>query len=56
VAVAFAELLRVTTTVSGNGHPAVPAILVAMGLYLVVSLAISLVSNVAHHRLRLVER
>jgi general L-amino acid transport system permease protein len=56
VAVAFAELLRVTNTVIGNGHPAVPAILVAMGLYLVVSLAISLVSNVAHHRLRLVER
>ncbi|HEX6235755.1 MAG TPA: ABC transporter permease subunit, partial [Acidimicrobiales bacterium] len=56
VAVAFAELMRVTNTVIGNGNPAVPAIMVAMGLYLVVSLAISLVSNVAHHRLRLVER
>jgi general L-amino acid transport system permease protein len=56
VAVAFAELMRVTNTVIGNGHPAIPAILVAMGLYLVLSLSISLVSNIANHRLRLVER
>lgn len=56
VAVAFAELMGVTNTVIGNGHPAIPSILVAMGLYLVVSLSISLVANVAHHRLRLVER
>jgi ABC-type amino acid transport system permease subunit len=46
----------VTTTVIGNGHPAIPAILVAMGLYLVVSLVISLVANLANRRLRLVER
>jgi general L-amino acid transport system permease protein len=56
VAVAFAELMGVTNTVIGNGHPAIPSILVAMGLYLVLSLAISLVSNLVHHRLRLVER
>jgi general L-amino acid transport system permease protein len=56
VAVAFAELMGVTTTAIGNGNPAIPSILVAMGLYLVVSLAISLVANVANHRLRLVER
>jgi general L-amino acid transport system permease protein len=56
VAVGFAELMGVTNTVIGNGHPAIPAILVAMGLYLVLSLTISLVSNLAHHRLRLVER
>jgi general L-amino acid transport system permease protein len=56
VAVAFAETMGVTTTVIGNGHPAVPSILVAMGLFLVLSLAISLVANVVHHRLRLVER
>jgi ABC-type amino acid transport system permease subunit len=29
---------------------------VAMGLYLILSLTISLIANVAHHRLRLVER
>lgn len=56
VAVAFAELMGVTTTVIGNGQPAIPSILVAMGFYLVLSLAISLVANLANHRLRLVER
>ncbi|HEX6418773.1 MAG TPA: ABC transporter permease subunit [Acidimicrobiales bacterium] len=56
VAVAFAELMGVTNTVIGNGHPAIPSILVAMGMYLVLSLSISLVANVANHRLRLVER
>jgi general L-amino acid transport system permease protein len=56
VAVAFAELMGVTNTVIGNGHPAIPSIVVAMGLYLVLSLSISLVANIANHRLRLVER
>jgi general L-amino acid transport system permease protein len=56
IAVAFFELMRVTNTVIGNGNPAIPTILVAMALYLVLSLTISLVANVAHHRLRLVER
>jgi general L-amino acid transport system permease protein len=56
VAVAFAETMGVTNTIIGNGQPAIPAILVAMGLYLVLSLSISLVANVANHRLRLVER
>jgi general L-amino acid transport system permease protein len=56
VAVAFAELMSVTNTVIGNGDPAIPSILVAMGFYLVLSLAISLLANVANHRLRLVER
>src|SRR5690606_33258011 len=56
VAVAFAQLMGVTNTVIGNGDPAIPAILVAMGMYLVLSLAISLVANLANRRLRLVER
>jgi general L-amino acid transport system permease protein len=56
VAVAFAELMGVTNTVIGNGHPAIPSILVAMGLYLVLSLVISMTANLVHHRLRLVER
>jgi general L-amino acid transport system permease protein len=56
VAVAFAETMGITSTIIGNGQPAIPAILVAMGLYLVLSLSISLVANVANHRLRLVER
>jgi general L-amino acid transport system permease protein len=56
VAVAYAETMYVTTTVIGNGNPAIQSILVAMGLYLVLSLAISLVGNLAGWRLRLVER
>ena len=55
VAVAFAETMGVTarSSATASRHP---AILVAMGLYLVLALAISLVANVANHRLRLVER
>ena len=56
VAVAFAEMMGVATTVIGNGQPAIPTILVVMGFYLVVSLVISLFANVVNHRLRLVER
>ncbi|HEY8527719.1 MAG TPA: ABC transporter permease subunit [Acidimicrobiales bacterium] len=56
VAVAYPEAMYVTNTVIGNGNPAIQSILVVMGLYLVVSLAISLVSNLANWRLRLVER
>ena len=56
VAVAYSEALYVTNTVIGNGDPAIQSMLLVMGLYLVLSLAISLVANVANHRLRLVER
>jgi general L-amino acid transport system permease protein len=56
VAVAYPEALYVTNTVIGNGDPAIQSMLVVMSLYLVLSLAISLVLNVANHRLRLVER
>jgi general L-amino acid transport system permease protein len=56
IAVAYAETMYVTRTVIGNGNPAIQSILVAMGLYLVLSLAISLVGNVASRRLQLVER
>lgn len=56
VAVAYPEALYVTNTVIGNGDPAIQSMLVVMSLYLVLSLAISLVLNVANYRLRLVER
>jgi general L-amino acid transport system permease protein len=56
VAVAYSEAMYVTTTVIGNGHPAIQSILFVMLLYLLLSLAISLVANLAHRRLRLVER
>ncbi|MGH9291135.1 MAG: amino acid ABC transporter permease [Acidimicrobiales bacterium] len=56
VAVAYGEAMYVTRTVIGNGNPAIQSILVVMAMYVVVSLAISLVANVANRRLRLVER
>lgn len=57
VAVGYSELMYVTNTViASGGKPAIQTILVAMGMYLVVSLCISLVANVANRRLRLVER
>jgi general L-amino acid transport system permease protein len=56
VAVGYAEAMFVTSTAIGNGHPAVQSILVVMGFYLVLSLCISLVANVANRRLQLVER
>jgi general L-amino acid transport system permease protein len=56
VAVAYAEAMYVTRAVIGNGNPAIQSILVVMGMYLVVSLTISLVANLANRRLRLVER
>jgi general L-amino acid transport system permease protein len=56
VAVAYGEAMYVTRTVIGNGNPAIQSILVVMAMYLVLSLAISLVANIANRRLRLVER
>jgi general L-amino acid transport system permease protein len=56
VAVAYGEAMFVTRTVIGNGNPAIQSILVVMAMYLVVSLIISLVANLANRRLRLVER
>ena len=56
VAVAYAELMSVTKTVISSGNPAIQSILVAMGLYLVLSLTISGIGNLASRRLRLVER
>jgi general L-amino acid transport system permease protein len=56
VAVAYGEAMFVTRTVIGNGNPAIQSILVVMAMYIVVSLIISLVANLANRRLRLVER
>lgn len=56
VAVAYTETMYVGRTVIGNGQPAIQVFLVAMAFYLVVSLIISLFSNVVNRRLQLVER
>jgi general L-amino acid transport system permease protein len=56
VAVAYSEAMYVSNTVIGNGHPAIQSILLVMGLYLILSLSISLVANLVNRRLKLVER
>jgi general L-amino acid transport system permease protein len=57
VAVAYAEVMYVANTViASGGKPAIQTILVVMGLYLVVSLVISLAANLVNRRLRLVGR
>lgn len=56
LAVGYIEMTAVTRQAVNRGNPAIPAFLVLMGLYLVLSLTISAVSNVANRRLRIVER
>ena len=56
VAIAFPELLRVARIAIGNGHPAPQLVFISLGGYLVLSLAISFLVNVANRRLQLVER
>ncbi|MEQ8718954.1 MAG: ABC transporter permease subunit [Acidimicrobiales bacterium] len=54
--ISYFELTTVTRTTVGNGSPAVPAFLLALAIYLVVSLVISAFVNLANRRMRLVER
>lgn len=56
VAIAFPELLRVARIAIGNGHPAPQLVFISLGGYLVLSLIISFLVNVANRRLQLVER
>lgn len=54
--IAYPELLRVARQAIGNGQPAPQLVAIALGGYLLLSLAISLLVNLANRRLRLVER
>ena len=56
VVVGYAEVMYVAETVVGNNSPAIQTYLVVMGMYLVLSLLISAVGNVANWRLRQVDR
>ena len=56
LAVAYAELTALTQTSIANGRPAVQSIAVMMAIYLVFSLTISLILNVANRRLQLVSK
>ncbi len=55
-AVGYFELARVTSISVGNGAPAVPSYLLLLGIFLVISLILSLGVNLANRRLALVER
>jgi len=54
--VSYYELARVTSISVGNGAPAVPAYLLTLGLFVILSLLLSLVVNLVNRRLALVTR
>lgn len=55
-AISFFELTKVTSTSIGNRSPAVPSYMLLMAIYLVISLTISAIVNVANRRLSLATR
>ncbi|MBA3286809.1 MAG: ABC transporter permease subunit [Acidimicrobiia bacterium] len=55
-AISFPELTKVTQLTVANRSPAVPSFALLLGIYLVLSLVISLFVNLANRRLAIVER
>ena len=55
-AISYFELTKVTQTTIGNRSPAIPAYVVLIGIYLVLSLVISLVVNVVNRRMEIPTR
>lgn len=56
VAVSYFEATKVTQVLNANGAPAVPSFVLLLLIYLVLSLTLSALVNVANRRLALVER
>ncbi len=54
--ISYFELTKVTSTTIGTRSPAVPAYIVLIGIYLAMSLTISLIMNIANRRLELPSR
>lgn len=54
--ISFPELTKVTELTVANRSPAVPAFFLLLGIYLVLSLVISLIVNLVNRRLAIVER
>jgi general L-amino acid transport system permease protein len=54
--VSYFELAQVTSIAVANGAPAVPSYLLTLGIFVVLSLVLSLAVNIANRRLTLVER
>jgi len=55
-AVAYAEITALTQSSIGNGRPAVPSLLVLIGIYLTFSFTISIVLNQVNKRFQVVGR
>lgn len=56
IAVGFSEVTLITRQVIGNGNPAVQGVVLLLGIYLVISIVVSSLANLANRRLQLVER
>ena len=56
VAISYFELTKITNDIIGNGAPAPQSYAVLMLIYLIISLAIALITNLVNRRLALVER
>jgi general L-amino acid transport system permease protein len=56
IAVGFSEVTLITRQVIGNGNPAVQAVALLLGIYLVISIVVSVLANLVNRRLQLVER
>ena len=54
--VSYFELAKVTSIAVGNGAPAVPSYLLTLVIFLILSLLLSGIVNLANRRLALVER
>jgi general L-amino acid transport system permease protein len=54
--ISFAEITKITQLTVANRSPAVPAFVLLLGIYLVLSLVLSLIVNIVNWRLRVVER
>ena len=54
--ITFPELTQVTKLAVSSGAPAVPAYTILLGIYLVISLLLSLVVNLVNRHLAIVER
>ena len=55
-AIGYAELTLVARTTVGNGSPAVPVFALTMVIYLLISLVMSFIVNLANRRLSLESR
>lgn len=56
IAVGFSEVTVISRQVIANGNPAVQVIVLLLGIYLTISIVVSVLANLVNRRLQLVER